>query len=179
MRRLRFTWHRRLPGIQKNSAWSALVLKASKSASRSSSDSIVSQACRLNAGTHWIVTAVTMPERTDADAPDTQEVGVDRLVAPHDLAPAVDELDRHDRRGDVAQSRPVPWVAVLIAPATDWTLMSPRLGIANPTDVELIGEGPQRDPGLDRHAPTLTVDVAHRAHPLERQRARPTSSPPG
>ena len=51
-------------------------------------------------------------------------------------------------------ARPVPWVAVLIAPATDCTLMSPRFGIANPTDVELVGERSQRDPGVDRDTTT-------------------------
>ena len=141
------------------------------SASRSSSGSIVSRACRLKAGHALDRHRRDHAECTDADAGDPQQIGVRSCSShAHDLTRAVDELDAdHDRRGEVA-----PLASGAVGRGADRTGHRLHVDVAQvrhrqPDRVELVGERPQRDPGVDRDPPTLGVDVAHRSHPLERQ----------
>ena len=103
------------------------------SASTSSSGSIVSRACRLNAGTHWSVTAVTTPSAPMPTRATRSRSG-SSCSSQHTTSPVPSTSSMPTTVvARLPHARPVPWVAVLIAPATDCTLMSPRFGIANPT----------------------------------------------
>jgi ABC-type uncharacterized transport system permease subunit len=103
------------------------------SASTSSSTSIVSWACRLNAGTHWTVTAVITPSAPTPTRA-TRQMSARSVSSHHTTSPSpVTSSMPTIVVAMLPHSRPVPCVAVLIAPAIDWTLMSPRFGIAIPT----------------------------------------------
>ena len=74
-----------------------------KSAITSASGSIVSTACRLNAGTHRRVTSVTMPNAPSPTRATRSSSGSLRFVGTHHRPVAGDELDTDDRRRQVAE----------------------------------------------------------------------------
>ena len=135
----------------------------SKSSSTSSSTSIVSRAWRSNAGTHWIVTLVTMPSAPTPTRATRSRSG--RVVASSHVTTL--PLPSTSSIPTIVVARlprpaPVPWVAVLIAPAIDWELMSPRFGIASPTAASSSQRSRRRIPAwtVTRPAAASTCSTA-------------------
>ena len=120
VRVFRLTSARSVWGIQKNSAWSVLSAHSSKHSTTSSTKSTSSTALRLNAGTQTRVTSVTMPS---APRPTLATCRRSGSVVRSQLTTVPSPATMRSPTTPSAMlrnPRPVPWVEVAMAPATDW-----------------------------------------------------------
>ena len=75
-----------------------------KSAITSATGSIVSRACRLNAGTHRSVTSVTMPNAPRPTRATREQFRIVAFVGAHHRAVTGDEFDSDDRGREVPEA---------------------------------------------------------------------------
>ena len=130
------------------------------SASTSSSSSIVSRACRLNAGTHCSVTAGDDAERADADPGDAQQLGIGVLVArarPHRCR----RRARCRRRSSPGCPRPQPGAVGRRADRAGERLHVDVAEVRHrqPDRVELVGSARSVIPASTVTRPRSTIDV--------------------
>src|SRR3954447_21405427 len=116
-------------GNVKNSKWSCASARAPTSASTSASGSGPSTARSRKAGTQRKVTATTTPSAPTPTRPARSRSPPSSVRSRPSARTSSIACTWPDRFGNRA---PVPCVPVASAPASDWTSMSPRFGMASP-----------------------------------------------